>query len=143
MDSNDESSGENIYIAMVFTILGCFLNALSLMLMKYSMENTKSAKQNQVYNSNNPGSPKRSGGSLCNFWWLVGLICIIIATACTIISIRYGNLLLISSSSAFTMIFNTILSVTILHESFTRWDVLAIILITLGCVGCMVFTKTS
>ena len=41
------------------------------------------------------------------------------------------------------MIFNTVLSVAILNESFTRWDCLAISLIIVGGVGCMMYTKTS
>jgi len=74
---------------------------------------------------------------------LSGFFCIIFGTVSNVVAIRYGNLLLLASSSALTMIFNTILSVYILHENFTRWDLVAILLICLGSISCMFFSKTN
>ena len=74
---------------------------------------------------------------------MAGFFCIILATLFNVVAMRYGNLLLLASSSALTMIFNTILSVYILHESFTKWDVLAFVFICTGCISCMIFSKNS
>ena len=74
---------------------------------------------------------------------MCGFACIIFGTLCNVLAIRFGDLLLLASSSALTLIFNTVLSVYILHESFTKWDVIAIILICTGSVSCMFFSKTS
>ena len=41
------------------------------------------------------------------------------------------------------MIFNSVLSIYILNEHFTKYDVLAIALIISGCILCMFYTKSS
>ena len=120
---------------MGFTVLGCFLNALSLILMKYSMENH--AKHSKGKDG------KKKAYSVCNKWWMTGLFCIVLGTLANVVAIRYGNLLLLASSSAITMIFNTILSIYILKERFTKWDAVAFVFITTGCISCMIFSKTS
>ena len=46
-----------------------------------------------------------------NKYWTLGFISIIAGTAFNIIAIKFGNVLLLASSSALTLIFNTVLSV--------------------------------
>mmetsp|Transcript_2977 Transcript_2977/g.5038 ORF Transcript_2977/g.5038 Transcript_2977/m.5038 type:complete len:121 (+) Transcript_2977:351-713(+) len=48
-----------------------------------------------------------------------------------------------ASSSAITIIFSTVLSVLILKESFSKYDVLAIFLIITGSVLCMLLSKNG
>lgn len=81
--------------------------------------------------------------TIWNKYWLSGFFCILLGTAANVIALGFGNLLLLASSSALTMIFNTVLSVHILQENFTRWDVLAITLICIGCICCMFYIKSS
>jgi hypothetical protein len=49
------------------------------------------------------------------FWW-IGLVFLLLGAVGNIVSVGYGNLILLASGSAITMIFNLILSVTILDE---------------------------
>lgn len=59
------------------------------------------------------------------------------------LSVSYGNLMLLASSCAITMIFNLVLSFYILHESFTKWDAIVILVISIGSTSCMVLSKQS
>lgn len=58
-----------------------------------------------------------------------------------ILSVAYGNLMLLASSCAITMVFNLILAVTVLHEAFSKWDALAILLVSAGSISCMLLSK--
>ena len=88
-------------LAIIFTYLGCFFNALSLILMKVSIEKVaKDARTNDTEKA-----------SIYNRWWAGGFFSIILGTVANIVSMRYGNLLLLASSSALTLIFSTVLSV--------------------------------
>ena len=111
---------------LLFTLSSCFLNALSLILMKYSME--KSDKRNY---------------SMLNRWWLTGFLCLILATLANVMALRYGTLVVLASASALTILFNSILSVYILGERLTKWDIVAMILIMGGSISCMTVSKSS
>ena len=111
---------------LLFTLSSCFLNALSLILMKYSME--KSDKRNY---------------SVLNRWWLTGFFCLILATLANVMALRYGTLVVLASASALTILFNSILSVKILGERLTKWDIVAMILIMGGSISCMTVSKSS
>lgn len=147
-----EKNFSTTILAMGFTVAGCFLNALSLILMKYSME-VKIPNEVQemppvdiekTCDANaEPEAKNQQQHSIMNKYWISGFVCVIFGTIANILAIRFGDLLLLASSSALTMIFNTILSVYILGESFTKWDVIAIFLICSGSISCMIFSKTS
>ena len=151
-DLEGEKNFSTTMLAMGFTVTGCFLNALSSILMKYSME-VKIPNEVQEMPPVDIESPNQSQAephpkdsqkhSILNKYWISGFICVIFGTIANILAIRFGDLLLLASSSALTMIFNTILSVYILGESFTKWDVIAIFLICSGSISCMIFSKTS
>jgi len=110
-----------VFIAMGFTTLGCFLSALSLILMKLSIE--------------------RNNKGICNKLWMTGFSSLILGTVANILALGFGNLLLLASSSSLTLIFNSILSVKILHEAFSVWDGIAICLICSGSIACMFLVK--
>jgi len=81
--------------------------------------------------------------SICNRYWLTGFSCIIAASVVNIFAIGYGSLVLLASMSAVTILFNSILSVYILNETFTKWDALATLLIFIGCVCSSIFSKSD
>jgi drug/metabolite transporter (DMT)-like permease len=101
--------------------------------MKYSMEN-----QGKILKKRNA-----KGHTIFNRYWMSGFFCIAIASACNIIAIGYGSLVLLASMSAVTILFNSLLAVCMLNEVFTRWDALAVILIFIGCVCSSLFSKSD
>ena len=129
----DTPSVSGTTLAIIFTICGCFFNALSLILMKFSIEKVASDARSK-------GSAK---ASIYNKWWFFGFFCIILGTLFNIVSIRFGNILLLASSSALTLIFNTILSVLILKEKYFKSDIVGIVLCSLGSITSMIFSKNS
>ena len=76
-------------------------------------------------------------------WWWAGLVACILGAYGNVMSVKFGNLILLASSCAITMIFNLVLSYYILHESFTKWDALVILVISIGSTSCMVLSKQS
>ena len=133
-DDATRSALDDTLFAILFTILGCFFNALSLILMKFSIEKV-------ARDARNTNNKKKS--SVCNRYWLSGFTSIILGTLFNILAIKYGNLMLLAASSALTLIFNTILSVRILGESYQKSDILAILLICTGSISCMLFSKND
>ena len=81
--------------------------------------------------------------NICNRYWLTGLFCVLGAAIVNIFAIGYGSLVLLASKSAVTILFNSILSVYILSETFTKWDALAVLLIFIGCVCSSIFSKSD
>ena len=81
--------------------------------------------------------------NICNRYWLTGLFCVLGAAIVNIFAIGYGSLVLLASMSAVTILFNSILSVYILSETFTKWDALATLLIFIGCVCSSIFSKSD
>lgn len=60
-----------------------------------------------------------------------------------VLSVGYGNLILLACSCPVNMVFNLILSVYILKETFTKWDAIAISVISAGSISCMILSKQS
>lgn len=76
------------------------------------------------------------------YWW-IGLVFLLLGAVGNIVSVGYGNLILLASSSAITMIFNLLLSVSILQESFSLLDAISILVICLGSISCMLMSKEN
>ena len=64
----------------------------------------------------------------------MGLLILIIGSILNTIALKYGNQLLLASSSSLTIVHNTILSVIFLGENFTKSHGAAIILICMGSI---------
>lgn len=75
---------------------------------------------------------------------MIGFATIFFGVGCNTIALSYGNILLLSSSSSFTMIFNLLMARFILKEDFNvKWDGLAIILVLAGSSVCVIFSKNE
>ena len=125
-----ENAGASL-VAVIFTILGCFFSALSLILMKYALENSQ---RDAKAANKNPYLTKS---------WIFGFISLLLGSVCNIFAISKGNLILLASSSSITIIFNCILSVKVLKETFSKYDFLAIVLIMTGCALCVSISKND
>jgi len=123
--------GANTLICVCFTLFGCFFNALSLIMMKVALEKAQREGRDKIPN---PYLLKE---------WIIGLGALIIGTLANVFAIGYGNLLLLASSSAVTIIFSTVLSVKILKETFSKYDVIAIAFIMVGSGLCVSFSKND
>lgn len=131
----------DLTMVIVFTLLACFSNALSLILMKLSIE--KVSQKHRKLKAENEGldvstrSDIEKESSVLNKWWIAGFVFIIVGTVSNIFAIRYGNLVLLASTSALTLIFSTVLSVKILGEEIYKSDFIGIFLICIGCICSM------
>jgi drug/metabolite transporter (DMT)-like permease len=113
-------------------LCGGFFNALGLILMKYSME-----MKTKTQGTKGSTSSRR----MAKGWWYIGFLSTIMGSVGIVLSVGYGNLILLASSCPVNMIFNLVLSVYILKETFTKWDALAIAVISAGSVSCMILSK--
>lgn len=75
-------------------------------------------------------------------WW-VGFVCVCLGSFLNIAALGNGNQIMLASSSSFSIIFNTIMSVHFLKEPLTRKDVSAIVLICLGSVLFLLNSKSD
>ena len=60
-----------------------------------------------------------------------------------LVSIGYGSLLILASSSALTIIFSSVFSVVILKEKFSKRDGVAVALIVSGSIVCMILSASE
>jgi drug/metabolite transporter (DMT)-like permease len=109
----------------MYTLIACFGNALGLIMMKYSLDLEK--------------PPWYKG----KFLWSIGWLTLVMAGFSNVFSAAYGNLVLLASSGSITLLFNVLLSVAILKETFTKWDAIAMILICGGSITTMIVSKNE
>jgi uncharacterized membrane protein len=134
---DEEEKPDNIShlgLAILYTLLACFFNALGLILMKFSMETPNKKKVAEEV-------MKKSYSSRC-IWWS-GLIALFVGGATNVFSAAYGNVILMASSGSVTLLFNLLLSVLVLKETFTKWDGLSLFLICGGSLTCMLYSKNE
>ena len=60
-----------------------------------------------------------------------------------LVSLAYADIITLSSTSALTMVFNCLLATSVLGEIFTRYDLLSIVLISMGASLCVIFSNYS
>jgi hypothetical protein len=75
--------------------------------------------------------------------WIGGFICLLLGTSFNILAVGYGNLILMASFSAVTIVFNQLLSIKLLNENFSRYDFLALIFISAGSIMTLVYAKSE
>jgi uncharacterized membrane protein len=113
-------SGHPMMVSLLCATLGSFFTAFGLILMKIATikaEGTESEK--------NPMMRKD---------YLFGLIIVILAQAFNAMALKFGNLILIATTSCFCIVITAILTPIMLKEKFMwRVDGLSIGLITIGC----------
>jgi drug/metabolite transporter (DMT)-like permease len=56
-------------------------------------------------------------------------------------ALAFADIITLSSTSALTMVFNCLLATNILGEVFTRYDLLSIVLISMGSSLCVLFSN--
>lgn len=111
-------------------IIGCFTNALGLILMKYDIELKRSDEQQKSCLKDRK-------------FFIFGCIFLLMSLSANIVSVNFGNLILISSSCAFMISFTLLLSRIILKEMWTVLDLISLVFIIIGTTGCMLNTKSS
>ena len=109
------SNSQTIY-AIIFGLIGTFLSALSLILMKYAHNL-----------SEKPFLTK---------YWILGFICLLLGSASNIQALNYGNVVLLACTSSISIVFNTLFAILILNEKLTTRRILGIIII---CTGSSLF----
>ena len=88
-------------IAIGLASVGCFFSSFSLVLMKHA-HNRALAKKRSAFKD-----PV----------WYLGFFSLIVGTTFNVWALGYGNQTLLSSTSSFSIIFNSILSVLFLKET--------------------------
>ena len=106
----------NFIISVLLSLLGSFFTAISFVLMKVAHNITKINES--VYK---------------NPYWVLGFATIIIGQVFNVLALKYGSQVLLSSTTSFTIIFNTIFSAIFLKENLQKSDFLAVVLICIGC----------
>ena len=114
-------------IAGFLSIVGTFGVTIALIFMKFGHQQVQKTKQNVILNK----------------YWILGFICITLGYAINIIALRFGSQVLLASRSSFSIIFNTVLSVTCLKESLFRSDLLSICFLCIGSIAFMVEAKND
>ena len=107
-------------IAIGLACVGCFFSSFSLVLMKHA-HNRALAKKMSAFKD-----PV----------WYLGFVSLIVGTTFNVWALGYGNQTLLSSTSSFSIIFNSILSVLFLREPLFWQDCVGMFLI---CVGSTLF----
>lgn len=85
---------------------------------------------------------------------MLGFLCLVVGAAVAVGkflknfdqnvgSLAFGDLITLSSTSSLTMVFNCVLSVKMLNEVFSRYDLISIVLIGIGASLCVIFSNYS
>ena len=109
------------------SVIGTFGLTIALIFMKFGHQRVQKSK----------------GNVLCDKFWILGLICITLGYAMNIFALRYGSQVLLASRSSFSIIFNTMLSVTCLKEALLKSDLLSICLLCVGSIAFMLEAKND
>ena len=67
--------------------------------------------------------------------WIRGMACLVVGSVFNVSGLAVGDQVLVSATSSFSIIFNTILSVKFLEEPIVKSDYVAIGLMILGCLA--------
>mmetsp|Transcript_34162 Transcript_34162/g.24681 ORF Transcript_34162/g.24681 Transcript_34162/m.24681 type:complete len:176 (+) Transcript_34162:19-546(+) len=109
-------------LAIAVNIFSCGLNALSFAFMKKAHKQIEKNPNKSVY---------------LNICWLSGLFVLIVGNLLSVATLPYIGVVLLSTMSAMTILFNAITSIKLNGEQFTRLDLLAFILICSGTILCI------
>ena len=107
--------------ALLFVGCGTFIVACSYIIMKNAHTRLINNKRKSLYT---------------DIYWIIGVFSWFCGSMMNLVALDYGNQILLSSSSCFVTIYNTILSVVYLGEKLQLIDITAIILM---CTGSIIF----
>lgn len=85
---------------------------------------------------------KKAKAKANRIWWS-GMGCLILGAVGNIVAVNYGNVILLSSSSSFNLIFSCLLSVIILEETINFLNVISMMVICVGSICCILSAKSS
>ena len=122
----------NSLAAIVYAILGCFFSALALILMKLAHNRNLKLKERGITKS-----------ILCNVFWISGYINILIGSFFNVMALGYGNVMMLACMSGLSIIFNTILAVTLLGEKLIVRRVVGICFIIFGSALFLTYAKND
>mmetsp|Transcript_18401 Transcript_18401/g.13249 ORF Transcript_18401/g.13249 Transcript_18401/m.13249 type:complete len:108 (-) Transcript_18401:331-654(-) len=97
-------------------MVSSFFSALSLIMQKIAHKRAEKTKTN----------PQAS------FLWISGFALFVVANVSNMAVLPYADMVLFCTVGCMTLFFSTILSANLLKETFTRYDLLALILIMTG-----------
>jgi uncharacterized membrane protein len=124
MSKEDKNVGiYNSLFAIIFAVLGCFFSALALILMKLAHNRNIKLKVRGILKS-----------ILCDIFWVTGLLNLLMGSFFNIVAIGYGNVMMLACMSGLSIIFNTILAVTMLREKLFLRRLVGIFFVILGSV---------
>eukprot|EP00347_Sterkiella_histriomuscorum_P002196 403369096 len=115
-------------IALLAVTLATFINSLGYIFYKFAhlrLENNPSEKISYVF----------------TWQFMCGFALIVLGAVINIVSLAFADQITLSSTSSLTLVFNSILATRLLGEEFTRYDLLSIILISLGASLCVILSN--
>lgn len=107
-------------IALIFSIATCALTAISLIMQKMAHKQTENTNQSTVKNG----------------YWIAGFALLITSSVINLITLPFIDMVILSTLCSVTLMFNSILSIMMLNEKFTKYDFVSFVLISAGVVGC-------
>ena len=122
----------NSSTAIVYAVLGCFFSALALILMKLAHNRNIKLKEKGI-----------SKSLLCNIFWIAGFLNLLLGCFFNIMAIAYGNVMMLACMSGLSIIFNTILAVTLLDEKLLVRRVIGMAFVIVGSVLFLIFAKND
>ena len=112
-------------IAMIVVTFGTFINSVGLTCFKLSHNKSEKENRNQYL------TPQ----------FIFGFGLIVIASTINVVSIASADIVTLSSTASFPIIFNCILATCLLGEQFTRFDLLSILFIIAGASICVILSN--
>lgn len=124
--SDDQDQTPSILFPVICSLLASICTSSSFVIMKYAHNLVQSqGLKKWVY---------------LNPYWLLGFFNLLIGSLFNIIALGLGDQILFSITSSFSIVLNTVFSVTFLRESLILSDFLAICII---CIGSTLFLLTA
>mmetsp|Transcript_104075 Transcript_104075/g.143999 ORF Transcript_104075/g.143999 Transcript_104075/m.143999 type:complete len:111 (+) Transcript_104075:99-431(+) len=97
-------------------MVSSFFSALSLIMQKIAHKRAEKTK----------------GNAFKSCLWISGMALFIVANVSNMAVLPYADMVLFCTIGCMTLIFNSLLSYKLLNESFTRYDLVAVLLIMTG-----------
>ena len=122
-------------LALISSTLSTFINSLGLVLFK--LAHLKSEATHCLY--------------FLTWQFLIGFLMMLVGSVICIgktywinyilVSLAYADIITLSSTSALTMVFNSLFSTYFLSEVFTKYDLASVVLISLGSSLCVLLSN--
>ena len=115
------------------TITASAMTASSMSLFKYSNLLIEKRQALQALE----GKKSSCNSVFCHPVWIIGFLVAILSMYFNGLALNYGTVILLSSTSVFTIIFSAIQATIFFSEKFTCRDAVSIVLLTIGSLICV------